>query len=232
METQERIINKERSIKRNERRPSTLSSTTACSVDAGNKTVATDNKTIQDESKRRKIVIVGDGAIGKTSLIAYFQTGEFLDTYIPTVFENALSQVDIGTQIINLEIWDTAGQDEYTRLRPFAYTNAHAVILCFAIDRLDSFNNINQKWLPELKHYCNGLPIMLIGLKSDLRNNSKVDDYCVPRERALELEANEVVAKYMECSAKTGVNIIRAMETVALLSLETGRARRKKCCIL
>ncbi|KAJ7828795.1 small GTPase superfamily [Mycena olivaceomarginata] len=67
---------------------------------------------------RRKLVIVGDGACGKTSLLILFTEGTFSAAYVPTVFENTIADVHIDGRDIKLSLWDTAGQEDYDRLRP------------------------------------------------------------------------------------------------------------------
>jgi len=119
--------------------------------------------------QRRKLVVVGDGGCGKTSLLLVFSKGEFPSVYVPTVFENFVATIDIDGQTIELAAWDTAGQEEYDRLRPLSYPNAHVIIVCYAIDSFASLDNIRTKWNPEIKHYCPGVPTILVGCKQDLR---------------------------------------------------------------
>ena len=70
---------------------------------------------------------------------------------------------------MELALWDTAGQEDYDRLRPLSYPDTDVVLMCFAINNLDSFDNILEKWLPEVKHYCPNIPVVLVGCKRDLR---------------------------------------------------------------
>lgn len=75
---------------------------------------------------------------------------------------------------IEVDLWDTAGQDDYARLRPIAYPDANVFLLCFAIDLETSFMNITSKWIPELRYYSKA-PIVLVGLKMDRRGEDGVD---------------------------------------------------------
>jgi len=83
-------------------------------------------------AKRVKLVVVGDGAVGKTSLLIRYATGEFPNEYVPTVFENYTAQMKRETDVILLHLWDTAGQEDYDRLRPLSYPGADVVLLCFS----------------------------------------------------------------------------------------------------
>ena len=68
-------------------------------------------------------------------------------------------------------LWDTAGQEDYDRLRPLSYSNAHVFIACFNLTNQDSLTHIEEKWVPELRHYGRKVPIILVGCKKDLRTN-------------------------------------------------------------
>lgn len=69
-------------------------------------------------------------------------------------------------------MWDTAGQEDYDRLRPLSYPDTHVILMCFSIDSPDSLENIPEKWTPEVRHFCPNVPIILVGNKKDLRNDT------------------------------------------------------------
>jgi len=77
---------------------------------------------------------------------------------------------------VELALWDTAGQEDYDRLRPLSYPDSHVILICFAVDSPDSLDNVQEKWISEVLHFCSGLPIILVGLKKDLRNDPKTVD--------------------------------------------------------
>ncbi len=77
---------------------------------------------------------------------------------------------------IELELWDTAGQEDFDRLRPLSYPDTDVLLLCFSIVSPDSLTNIYEKWAPEVKHFCQDVPIILVGTKRDLRNDQKAID--------------------------------------------------------
>lgn len=133
---------------------------------------------------RKKLVVVGDGACGKTSLLVAYKDDNFTTDYIPTVFENSTATVPVENKTIELSLWDTAGferqpspplshlvgQEDYDRLRPLSYPDSNVILVCFAIDKPDSLLNIQRKWIFELEQYCPNVPTILVGCKSDLRH--------------------------------------------------------------
>lgn len=122
---------------------------------------------------RRKLVIVGDGACGKTSLLCVFALGQFPRQYEPTIFENYVAEIRLDGRPVLLALWDTAGQEEYERLRPLSYSHAHIILIAFAIDTPDSLDNVPCKWSPELKDICGKrVPVILVGCKRDLRDQA------------------------------------------------------------
>lgn len=68
-----------------------------------------------------------------------------------------------------MALWDTAGQEDYDRLRPLSYPDTDVILICFSIDEPDSLENIPEKWTPEVKHFCPNVPIILVANKKDLR---------------------------------------------------------------
>lgn len=163
-------------------------------------------------AKRVKLVVVGDGAVGKTSLLIRFATGEFPNEYVPTVFENYTAQMKRESDVILLHLWDTAGQEDYDRLRPLSYPGADVVLLCFSTISQASYDAIKEKWAPEVQHFIPNIPHILVGTKIDLReekhpdpNSGKFEPITVEQAQKMANDINAV--KYMEVSSKTGKGI-------------------------
>jgi small GTP-binding protein len=153
-------------------------------------------------SQTIKLVVIGDGAVGKTCLLIAYAKKEFPQDYVPTVFDNYVVNLTAGEQNIELGLWDTAGQEEYDRLRPLSYANANVFLLCFSVISKVSFDNVTAKWYPELLHFCPDVPFILVGTKIDIRQNGGAGMVSTAEGTALSTRLK--ARKYMECSAKTG----------------------------
>ncbi|KAK8143545.1 Rho GTPase [Beauveria asiatica] len=188
----------------------------------------------------QKLVIVGDGACGKTSLLSVFTLGFFPTNYIPTVFENYVTDCRVDGKSVQLALWDTAGQEDYERLRPLAYAKAHVILIGFSVDTPDSLDNVKNKWITEVMDLCPGVPIILVGLKKDLREDPVAIEEM--RKKSLrfvtthdgESVAREVGAKrYLECSSLSGEgvdDVFEAATRAALLTFENGEG--SGCCVV
>lgn len=187
---------------------------------------------------RRKLVIVGDGACGKTCLLFAFTKDEFPDKYIPTVFENYVSDIEVDGKSVELALWDTAGQEDYDRLRPLSYPDTDVILMCFSVDSHDSLENIHAKWVPEVQHFCPNVPFLLIATKKDLRNDPATrqalgrDKLDVIRPEQGKAMAEKVGAyAYLESSAKTREGVREVFITATRAALQK-KGRRKGFCTL
>lgn len=189
-----------------------------------------------------KCVVVGDGAVGKTCLLISYTTNSFPGEYIPTIFDNYSANVMVNGRPINLTLWDTAGQEDYDRLRPLSYPQTDVFLLCFSVISHNSLGNIESKWYPELIHHCNNVPILLIGTKIDLRYDRDVirrlqekSIKTVSYEEGLTVARRIGARNYLECSSLTQEGLKEVFDETIYIALNPVKAKKKKiskCLIL
>ncbi|CAF0825426.1 unnamed protein product [Brachionus calyciflorus] len=188
-----------------------------------------------------KCVVVGDGAVGKTCMLISYAKNEFVGEYAPTVFDNYAVTINIAGETCTLGLFDTAGQEDYDRLRPIAYPNTNIFLVTFSVVMPNSFENIKEKWIPEILHYCPDAPFMIVGTQTDLRTDSdtinklkKNNQKPVTPDQAVRLAKELKAVKYVECSALTqeGLKDVFDEAIVAALNPNKKKSKRKKCQIL
>lgn len=160
-----------------------------------------------------KISIIGDGGVGKTSLIKKFTKGTFEKDYIKTIgAQFSRYDKEIDGDVNNLIFWDIAGQDDFNFLHPLFYKESRSCIIVYSLEANDlgknSFLHI-KNWYNELKKYCGDIPVVLFANKVDLVNENNLN----------ELEIQEIVKEYnflgyYITSAKTGQGVIEAFNAI------------------
>jgi cell division control protein 42 len=182
-----------------------------------------------------KVVTVGDGACGKTCTLVSYTTGAFPKEYVPTVFDNYAVTVEIGTDPITLGLFDTAGQEDYDRLRPLSYPQSDVFIISFAISAPTTLANVRDKWISEVRHHVSGdLPILLAGFQHDLRDDkhtikklSRQDMTPVTYAQGLAVAKSIGAAAYVECSALTAEGLGSVFDTAIMLGVGVFRRLNK-----
>ncbi|KAJ6495252.1 P-loop containing nucleoside triphosphate hydrolase protein [Mycena sanguinolenta] len=190
-----------------------------------------------------KVVLIGDGTVGKTTLCISFVYKTFPPAYTPTVFDSWAETFMVGKEPWTFGLFDTVGQSEYDHLRPLSYPQTDVFLVCFSVGMPSSFENIRQKWFHEADHFCPGVPCVLVATQTDLRSDEKVVMQMARRGQAPintaqgERMAYEMGAvKYLECSAKTleGVQNVfdQAVATAVPYALRSRRKFNRKCVVL
>uniref|UniRef100_A0A8C5ELN0 Rho-related GTP-binding protein RhoG n=1 Tax=Gouania willdenowi TaxID=441366 RepID=A0A8C5ELN0_GOUWI len=168
---------------------------------------------------------VGDGAVGKTCLLIAYTTNAFPEEYIPTVFDNYSAHISVDGRTVSLNLWDTAGQEEYDRLCTLSYPQTNVFIICFSIGSPSPHANVGHKWHPEVSHHCPSVPILLVGTKQDLRGDA--DTVKKLKEQGLapttQQQGNSLAkqigaVKYMECSALLHVLLCFALKMLIVVA--------------
>jgi len=167
-----------------------------------------------------KVMVVGDGNVGKTCLLISYTSNSFPGEYVPTVFDNYNANAIVDGVPVNLGLWDTAGSDEYDTLRPLSYPGTDVFIICFSIFSPISFENVIKKWYPEIRHHMETKPpAILVGTKMDLRSKpGALEALKANNEEPISPEMGEQMRieigayKYMECSALTQEGLATVFE--------------------
>lgn len=182
-----------------------------------------------------KCVVVGDGAVGKTCLLISFANDSFPEDYIPTVFDNFNANVSYEGRTVSLGLWDTAGQEEYDRLRPLSYPGTDVFLLCFSLVSPASYENIKSKWAKEIHHHAPNKPILLVGTKLDMREDKATVDKMLEKqispittEQGKELKDLIKAELYMECSAKTQAGLKEVFEEAIKIAMTRAEAIEKQ----
>jgi len=168
-----------------------------------------------------KVVIIGDPAVGKTSLLTRFSTNKFEKKYLPTVGVNITKeQLEVENPmgkevVVNLMMWDVAGQPQFYMLHRPYFNGADGMILVFDVTRSSSFSNIKNWYQTAVKYGLSGIPRLLVGNKIDLKDERKI---IVPMMEHL---GDELNAPYFETSALTGENVKPMFTKMAKMVLES-----------
>ena len=124
--------------------------------------------------------------------------------------EPLLTASRIGDEPYTLGLFDTAGQEDYDRLRPLSYPQTDVFLVCFSVTSPASFENVREKWFPEVHHHCPGVPCLIVGTQVDLREDASVKDKLakqrmapVRRDDGEKMAKDLGAVKYVECSALT-----------------------------
>jgi cell division control protein 42 len=132
----------------------------------------------------------------------------------------------IGDEPYTLGLFDTAGQEDYDRLRPLSYPQTDVFLVCFSVTSPASFENVREKWFPEVHHHCPGVPCLIVGTQTDLRDDPSVREklgkqkMSPVRKEDGERMAKELGAvKYVECSALTQYKLKDVFDEVRPLFL-------------
>uniref|UniRef100_A0A673IE93 Ras-like GTP-binding protein O-RHO n=1 Tax=Sinocyclocheilus rhinocerous TaxID=307959 RepID=A0A673IE93_9TELE len=176
---------------------------------------------------RKKLVIVGDGACGKTCLLIVFSKDQFPEVYVPTVFENYVADIEVDGKQVELALWDTAGQEDYDRLRPLSYPDTDVILMCFSIDSPDSLAFIHEPL------FLRAAPIIYLFFDEHTRRElAKMKQEPVKPEEARDM-ANRINAfGYLECSAKTKDGVREVFEMATRAALQARKRGKKSGCLL
>ncbi|KAF5327050.1 hypothetical protein D9619_005007 [Psilocybe cf. subviscida] len=201
-----------------------------------------------------KCVVVGDGAVGKSSLLLSYRTNTFPGEKVCDPYSVTLT---LGKVSHTLGLYDTAhaygallspslpsaqphqrasrpGQENYDRLRPLSYPHTDVFLLCFSVASRASFDSLRAKWFPEVHHFCPGVPRVVVGMQADLRERAVAGAGAVAVQEGERLARELGAARYVECSALTQSGVENVFEKVVIAALQRPLVvfEKKQCIIL
>jgi len=163
-----------------------------------------------------KILILGDGGVGKTTLLHRYVEGKFIDTTTMTIgVEFFTKEISIDSKLCQLMIWDVTGQERFRFMIDQYFKGALGALVLFDITNMKSFVNI-EKWITLLRKFYEDLPIILIAAKYDLEEFSMVGDLL-----ANKLRKKLGINGYIKTSAKSGLNVEKPFKKIAKLILNS-----------
>jgi Ras-related protein Rab-1A len=161
-----------------------------------------------------KILLCGDSSVGKTSLLLKYTDNYFPELHISTIgVEYKIKELNINGRKVILRIWDTSGQERYRSITQNFYRNANGILFVFDLTNKVTFDNV-KNWLTDSQNFETKVIKILVGNKSDLIEERKVDQDSVERY------ADKKEMQYYETSAKDGNNVDKAFRELAELILE------------
>ncbi|MHA2405887.1 MAG: Rab family GTPase [Candidatus Hermodarchaeia archaeon] len=170
-----------------------------------------------------KIILCGDWAVGKTSLVRRFATNTFTEDYLTTIAMDVTSkELVVDSFNVNLALWDTSGQERFSALRKRYYQGAHGVIFVFDITRPESYRAIEKRWIPEVNEVLEDYISALWGTKSDLAEQRVVSTNSGDRL------ARRMKAYFFETSSLSGENVEKAFTSLSRLVLSKALTSSKK----
>ena len=185
-----------------------------------------------------KCVVVGDPNVGKSTLIMNYKDRKCGDN-VPDVVDACAVPVFFDGKSATLNVWDSRGHSDYDGVRPLLYPESDVCMVCYSVADPESYNNVSNKWIPELNKHRPNTPIVLVGTKTDLREElaerSKENTCGEPLTyaRGEELAERIKAVRYIECSALTQQGVKHVFQEAArVASLTQKHAGSKNSCII
>ena len=153
-----------------------------------------------------KTIVVGDGAVGKTAITYRYAENKFQENYKMTIgVDFTIKRLKMSNKVIKCQIWDTGGQERFSKIRPLYYRGALGCLVVYDVTKAESFEHLDQ-WFDEVRTHCQDIPIIIVGNKIDLKNRKispqKARAYASKKSKELGYKI-----PYLETSAKTGETI-------------------------
>ena len=166
-----------------------------------------------------KIVVVGDAAVGKTSLIKRYTTDTFEKDYVSTLgMHFSKFEKEVAGEKVELLLWDLAGQESFSTLRDRFYTGSSGAIVVFSLspEEIETYGHV-AKWLSDIKEVCGNIPIILFGNKADLVDQNALatsPNYSTSDVHVKKFAQDHKIIEYYKTSALTGQDVKGAFQAL------------------
>ncbi|KAJ6472461.1 P-loop containing nucleoside triphosphate hydrolase protein [Mycena sanguinolenta] len=178
----------------------------------------------------KKVVLLGDANVGKTTMVLTFTSGKFPTPSAPVVFDSYCPTVNVRGEEHLIGLCDTACADVYAHLRPLSYPQTDVFLVCFSVTSRASYVAVRSKWVPEIRHFCPDVPFLIVGTKIDLREDLTLrgDQRPVSSAEGESLAYELGAVKYLECSALTKNEFYNVFEEAMIVTLDKPVSPQKK----
>jgi len=171
---------------------------------------------MSEELLNLKVIVVGDGTVGKSSLTQRYVKGNFTSEYKKTLGVDFLTKrTEINNTEVEYLIWDTAGQEYYDAITKRYYKGAHAALIVFSVENLESFNNV-LKWKEKVQAECGKIPLILVMNKVDLPEEQKLVSHQEAEDLAMKLNL-----VFFPTSVKDNKNIKAIFDHLGIQLIQT-----------
>ncbi|CAB3409900.1 unnamed protein product [Caenorhabditis bovis] len=164
--------------------------------------------------KEYKIVVLGNGGVGKSALTLQFVQGVFVTNYDATIEDSYRKLAQIDSENTRLEILDTAGTEQFSGMRETYYKSAQGFILVFSLAERSTYEDVKKLYFSIIQYRSQEAPIILVGNKSDLIGQREID------EQEATSFAKKMNIPYFETSAKLNQNVSQIFDECAVLILK------------
>lgn len=182
----------------------------------------------------KQLTVLGYGTCGKTSILNRQINKKFDEKLEPTVFTSANVEYKDDQYNVELKLWDTAGQDEFSRFRHLALPNAHYVLICFNVDSRKSFEEVTNTFIPQIKEINPKAKYFLASTKIDLRDDASTleklaadSDSVISRREGMALAKEIEAVAYFETSAKMNIGVSEIFEQIAKYAIKEATKEEK-----
>ncbi|KAL5009290.1 hypothetical protein ScPMuIL_014871 [Solemya velum] len=172
-----------------------------------------------------KCVVIGDDSVGKTSMLVNYATNRFPTQHVPSVFDNYAGVLCFAGRRYHLQLLDTIEEETLSNFKRNMYPGTDVFVVCFSVVNPESFQNVENKWIPEIKNQMRNIPVILAGTQADLRQSAMISHMLkakghrpITPEEGYAMSRRIGASHYIECSPEVEKTFKRNLDK-ALVSV-------------